>query len=173
MQEFLSNLCQTKQPSMVHPLNTISSSGLPYPVMPKTPSMHIYSKDLLQHPLSSVQSQDCQLTRNNILNFLDVCLLQTDWRNLNILPHSFCQGQSFTWHVQRHVDVASVKHAGHWNLSNKAFEAYTLPWPHSNTSETDMAINSIPEAQLVCWQIALPINLHCGNAQHLQWPSPC
>ena len=38
-------------------------------------------------------TENCQpLDRNDILNLLDICLLQTEWRKFWILLHSFCQG---------------------------------------------------------------------------------
>ena len=33
------------------------------------------------------------LKRSDVLNILHTCLLGTDWRYLNITPHSFCQGR--------------------------------------------------------------------------------
>ena len=78
------------------------------------------------------------LTRNDVLNLLDVCLLQTDWQNLNILPHSFHQGKA-SQDMLRGIDVASVRHAGHWNPTSKAFEAYACP-----------DLTAIPPAQI--WQ---------------------
>ena len=63
------------------------------------------------------------LTRNDVINWLDICLLQTEWRKLNITPHSFRQGRASEESLKG-SDITDIRHEGRWAHQSKAFDAY-------------------------------------------------
>ena len=63
------------------------------------------------------------LTRNDVINWLDICLLQTEWRKLNITPHSFRQGRASEESLKG-SDITDIRHEGCWAHQSKAFDAY-------------------------------------------------
>ena len=65
-----------------------------------------------------------QLSRNDFLNLLDVCLVGTGWVNLSITPHSFRQGRVSQESLEG-VDMDTIWHTGRWSERSTAFEAYT------------------------------------------------
>ena len=63
------------------------------------------------------------LSRNDVLNWLDICLLQTEWWHLNITPHSFRQGRASEESLKG-SDITGIRHEGRWAHQSKAFDAY-------------------------------------------------
>ena len=57
------------------------------------------------------------LVRNDFLNLLDVCLLQTGWATIHTTPHCFRQGRCSQQNVEN-VDIAMLKFDGRWSLKN-------------------------------------------------------
>ena len=61
--------------------------------------------------------------RSDVLNILHMCLLGTDWRYLNIMPHSFCQGR-VSEALLVGEDVMDIRNDRRWTASSAAFETY-------------------------------------------------
>ena len=64
-----------------------------------------------------------ELTRPWVLNFLEACLLQTDWVFLSVTPHCFCVGAASNARVIG-VPISEVSYIGRWINKRKAIEAY-------------------------------------------------
>ena len=86
------------------------------------------------------------LTRNDVLNLLDWCLLQTEWRFLRITPHSFRQGRPSQEPLEG-ANIDDLMHAGRWTKKSTAFDHY---------SHTDLALlppqkiyNTMPKCRRV------------------------
>ena len=63
------------------------------------------------------------LERNDFLNILEACPLNTLWCHLAVTPHSFRQGRAST-KVNEGVLIEEVKHSYRWSQNSKAFDAY-------------------------------------------------
>ena len=64
-----------------------------------------------------------ELTRSEVLNLLHVCLLSTEWRHLNITPHSFHQGYA-SERLLVGDNIGDIQNHARWTERTKAFEAY-------------------------------------------------
>ena len=66
------------------------------------------------------------LTRTDILNLLEPCLLNTTWCFLSVPPHSFRLGVASVDRVHG-IDILELRLRRHWGEKSKAIEAYTRP----------------------------------------------
>ena len=64
-----------------------------------------------------------ELRRHDVLNLLHMCLLGSDWRHLNITPHSFRQGYALEALLVGE-SISEIRNQARWTESSKAFEAY-------------------------------------------------
>ena len=81
----------------------------------------IHPKKVLYH---FVRIDGRPLTRKNITDWLNMCVLMTDWRRLRIVPHSMRVGRSSSRHLAGE-SILSVHFDGRWGEKSGAIKAYT------------------------------------------------
>ena len=70
-----------------------------------------------------VRQDGQQLSRQEFVNMLDLCLLHTSYHNIRILSHSLRIGGASTAILDGQY-ITSVEYAGRWRKGSKAFEHY-------------------------------------------------
>ena len=63
------------------------------------------------------------LDRNDVLNLLDVCVLQTGWKKFTLTLHSFRQGRALEECLVG-GDFKALQHECHWSHQSRAFNVY-------------------------------------------------
>ena len=63
------------------------------------------------------------LDRNDVLNLLDICLLQTSYKKLKLTPHSFRQERALE-ETLAGCDFEALQHECRWSKQSRAFDAY-------------------------------------------------
>ena len=66
------------------------------------------------------------LERTHIMAFLDLCLIQTSYQMLWIVPHSLCQGGASDCHWNGQ-SIIKICHEGRWSEKSSLFESYSHP----------------------------------------------
>ena len=103
------------------------------------------------------------LTRNDILNLLEPCLLHSDWKFLRVTPHSFRQGRPSVEPMEG-TPIDDLMHAGRWTKKSTAFDHY---------SRTDLAM--LPPATILqalpkCRQVWTSARLRFTSLNLVQTP---
>ena len=66
------------------------------------------------------------LEQTHVMAFLDLCLIQTSYRMLWIVPHSFQQGRASNHHWNGQ-SIINICHEGWWSEKSSSFESYSHP----------------------------------------------
>ena len=87
-------------------------------------------------PIYFCHKDSTNLTPNDMSNWIDLSIMQTDWKGLKITSHCYrIGGTSYLYHSG--LDIPSLQRSGRWSLSDPAtLEHYLKPGLYSTSPET-------------------------------------
>ncbi len=74
----------------------------------------------------SCREDGSPLRSKDVGDYLDLCLMHTDWWHLNVTSHSFRVGQA-TERFQAEDNIQNIQRMGRWTERSNAFETYLRP----------------------------------------------